>query len=328
MAAGSVGGSEQGEPTCGTRVYDSANYREIARLHGSSYFTRKVVLSPDGKVLVSVGGKQNEHPSGTIGGVRIWDTDALRELRALSGHHQLVQDAAISPDGKTLVTVGSTDGRKSPDHHAVRVWELPGGRQRHSMSGHVAPDEHSPSRGLTPVIVNCTAFAPDGSCFATGGCDNLVRFWDATGEFKELGSLAGHTDFVLRVTFTPDNSRVISAGWDGTAIIWDRKTCRRLHTLRLGNKRQWAVDLALSPDGKTLATADQSSVRLWDVDTGGEMRTIPTTLIGPCCVAFSPDGRYLAIGFEGPFKLDPKGNVGGIEQWDLVADTQRVVLPR
>src|SRR5262245_13129220 len=51
--------------------------------------------------------------------------------------------------------------------------------------------------------------------------------------------------------------------------------------------------LAFSPDGGTLATGHQTSIRLWDVRTGELTRTIDTTGI-PNGLAFSPDGKTIA----------------------------------
>jgi WD40 repeat protein len=36
-----------------------------------------------------------------------------------------------------------------------------------------------------------------------------------------LGSLEGHTTWINSINFSPDNKRVITASWDGSARLWD-----------------------------------------------------------------------------------------------------------
>ncbi|MBC7931421.1 MAG: PD40 domain-containing protein [Rubrivivax sp.] len=53
--------------------------------------------------------------------------------------------------------------------------------------------------------------------------------------------------------------------------------------------------VAFSPDGKTLASGGQdNTIRMWDVDTGRELRTLRGYLESVSSVAFSPNGKMLA----------------------------------
>src|SRR5689334_18886605 len=59
--------------------------------------------------------------------------------------------------------------------------------------------------------------------------------------------------------------------------------------------RDCVTAVALSPDGKLLASAgDDKTLRLWDVETGLELRRLPELLDRVTCLRFSPDGRTLA----------------------------------
>ncbi len=103
-------------------------------------------------------------------------------------------------------------------------------------------------------------------------------------------SLKGHAGSALRVVYSPDSTKLASAGRDKTVRIWDVKTGETLRTLKGHTDDVYIV--AYSPDGSMLASGgDDDAVYIWDPNTGKLLRTL-----NGHSVAFSPDGSMLASG--------------------------------
>ena len=69
------------------------------------------------------------------------------------------------------------------------------------------------------------AFSAHGSRLATCGKypDNAVRLWE-TGSGKLIRTMAGHTNTVIGLAFSPDGKRLASISSDQTARLWDGET--------------------------------------------------------------------------------------------------------
>jgi WD40 repeat protein len=101
--------------------------------------------------------------------------------------------------------------------------------------------------------------------------------------------LRGHTDEVKSVQFSPDGRRLVTAGLDRTARIWEPTTGRVLAELHghTGSLKS----ASFSPDGKLVATASfDKTARIWDVASGTTAVELHGHTGTVWSAAFSPDG--------------------------------------
>ncbi len=106
-------------------------------------------------------------------------------------------------------------------------------------------------------------------------------------------TLEGHTSDVYFVAYSPDGSRLVSAGRDGVLHLWDPATGRDLHTLDGHNEE--VNSAAFSPDGAGLVSVgDDGRIVLWDLATGSEQRRLQDSGDPIQTVAWSPGGRLIA----------------------------------
>jgi WD40 repeat protein len=112
-------------------------------------------------------------------------------------------------------------------------------------------------------IVRALAMSPDGKLLASAGDDFTIQLWEiASG--KALAKLQAHTDWVNALDFSADSKWLASGGYDGIVRLWE--VVQRKKSVEIPARPQTPANTPPPPPNTVLA------------------------------VAFSPDGKSLAIG--------------------------------
>jgi WD40 repeat protein len=107
--------------------------------------------------------------------------------------------------------------------------------------------------------------------------------------------LEGHTDSVMSVAFSSDNSRIVSGSSDHTVRIWDAVSGAVLHALDGHTSSVYSV--AFSSDGSHIVSGSgDRTVRIWDAVSGAVLHTLEDHIETVYSVAFASDGLRIVSG--------------------------------
>jgi RNA polymerase sigma factor (sigma-70 family) len=206
-------------------------------------------------------------------GVTLCGADG-QPTRKLPGVELPLEALALSADGAVLAT-------RSQDTPAVHLWDVTSLAKRHTLA--LAGD---PRKGSADVLTETTGvvtpelvFSPDGRFLAGGGHRQFCLWETATGKLLwQLPPQAGQA--IERFAFSANGLCLAAVSADRTVTLYETLT---------GAVR-----------GR-LGTADPNKRRLHFTFSynGGSGLMAPLRDV-PVCLAFSPNGRYLAVAPETP----------------------------
>jgi WD40 repeat protein len=150
------------------------------------------------------------------------------------------------------------------------------------------------------IYSSAIIFSPQTSAVRKNNLDKIPRWLRKLPQVEEawaslIQTLAGHSDWVWAVAFSPDSKQIASGSGDKTIKLWDATTGDLQKTLAGHSGSVRAV--AFLPDGKRIASGSgDETIKLWDATTGDLQKTLAGHSDSVWAVAFSPDGKRIASG--------------------------------
>jgi RNA polymerase sigma factor (sigma-70 family) len=253
------------------REWEVGTGREVQPAADAGWWISKLALAPDGRTLAAAEGQAK---------ARLWDLAGRRALRQLP---QPVCDAlAFAPDGKVLAAAS---------YKTVCLWDATTGQKLRQLPEH-------------PERVQWVRFSSDGRRLFAWTNAKTLHVWEV-GTGKELHRLAcpGRDNQPEPGVVSPDGKLLAWAeryatNRPGRIRLYD--IARGYEVRRLPGPDGAYTCLAFSPDGRTLAAADQKDthVHLWELASGKERARFVGHQGQINALAFSPDGKRLASASE------------------------------
>jgi WD40 repeat protein len=152
---------------------------------------------------------------GADGIVRVWDIPSRTVATTLVGHTGTVTAVAFMPHANAAVSGGAD--------RTIRVWDLASGQEFAQLRGHAAQITH-------------LAVAAGSADLVSGSEDGTVRVWSirtllARSELKALQLGGAHDGGLTSIDFSTDGKLAATAGWDGSARVWDLDSGHEMATI-------------------------------------------------------------------------------------------------
>ena len=256
-----------------------------------SFGVPDISFSPDGKTIASCEGHWNTS-------IHLWDVESGTLIKTLLGHMDGVNSIDYNTDGSILASV-SDDG-------ILCLWDMHTMRHMNTLIAH-----HS---SIISVV-----FSPDGNTLVSGGKDGNIHLWDSKSLEKKK-TIDNHLALWSEIDFSPDGDTVASIGRDNTLRLLDT-TSGKLISTGYGQFDP-LISVSYSPDGQTIATgsytyplfksiwsANENSMRLWDVSTGKIKATLYGHPSNVTAVVYHPYEPIVAASV----------NKGTIVLWDTIS---------
>jgi len=259
------------------KLWDIQSGEEIHSFVGHSLGVKSVCFSPDDRYALSGSWDCT---------MKLWEIKSGKEIRQFKGHIDGINSICFSPDGKLALSMSRDN--------IIKLWNVQNGKEIRSFEGHTG-------RGSV-------CFSPDGKLVLSGSAENSLKLWDIKNGKEFFPFKLGHSSAINSVCFSFDGKFVLSGSNDNNIKLWDIQYGKEICVLKghssIANASLYSFDgrygirsVGYSPDGKlAISCAWDKIVKLWDIQSGKEIRSFIGHLYEINSICFSPDGQLALSG--------------------------------
>ena len=250
-------------------------------------WANSVGFSPDGK-LVFAAAHRMDWVTHEVGFVVFYEAGTGRTVREIRRKERLGW-ATLAPDGRMLVVESPLVAGGGTSHFSGIESET--GQTRWSNP----PEDQT--AGFYPVVG--IRFVSNSHWFLAALRDgNVIRLNGLTGheqrrfvadwrnpQQKNAGRPSDRS--IRQATFSPDGRTLVST-FRERLFVWDVESGTMRREIRRQDPKD--CDLALAPDGRTLATSEDT-IRIFDIESGQQVLALEPDAGRANVMAFSPDSK-------------------------------------
>lgn len=265
-------------------------------------------FSPDGRWILL----GDETPT-----ITLLNAETGKLIRTFQSEDRGVSRFTFSPDGSWILT-GRFDG-------TACLWDARTGQEIRTFSANAEGVHRAAVSRDGKRILTLNNFGDDINLW-----NAIINLWDVEEGHPTLTIQLGD-EIATSVAMSADGRRILTGSDHEKAILRDGTTGQPISALQgqyHGPMTSLSVlgfevtAVAFSPDGKFVLTGgDDWIARLWDPDTGVEIRTFPANINTVASVSFAPDiKRVLTVSGDSKFDLWDINTGQDIRRFDTLPD--------
>lgn len=247
-----------------------------------------LIISPDGRNIIALASNI----------IKIWDAENAELLHKLDGQSGMTfltdLSISISPDSRMIMST-------SYDSDTAKIWDIRSGKLLFCLD--VIKEEKKPEKDVTesdfnqPQGIRIALFSNDSKKIKTVSTDGFTKIWDVRNgkllESKNSQDQNARPSGIDNIS-SPDNMRIVSFLWNGTALSWELIDGQWTLIRSLEGSLSPVISATFHPDNKQLfiACAD-SSARIWNVQNGEISMSFEKQQGYITSARYSPDGLNL-----------------------------------